>query len=416
MKEGGFSGMLAVPWSERSRSTLEIQPELSEKISAIPGVRIIMVTPPPLPGGSTFPVEMVVTSTDDQDQMLDLANELVQAAFASGQFMFADTDLKYDLPRAEIILDRERIATLGVDLQTLGQELGTYLGGNFINRFSISGRSYKVIPLSERQARLTPQQILSFHVSGKDGEQIPLSAVAHIKETAQPRELNKFQQLNSFRIQGVPRPGATIDSALRALEDKAKEILPPAYSIDYPGESRQLRKEGETFIVTLFLSVLFIYLVLASQFESFRDPFIILFGSVPLAITGALIFPFLGATSMNIYSQVGLVTLVGLVSKNGILIVEFANVLKEQGMSKLEAVTQAATTRLRPILMTSFATIAGHFPLILASGAGANARNSIGITLVSGMFIGTFFTLFVVPAIYLLISSEKKGNKNPEDA
>jgi multidrug efflux pump len=407
-REGGFSGMLAVPWSERKRTTLEIQPELSQKTGEIPGIRIIMVTPPPLPGGSTFPVEMVVNSTDDADKMLDYANQLVEAAFQSGQFMFADTDLKYDLPRAEIIFDRERVASLGVDLQTLGQELGVYMGGNFINRFSISGRSYKVIPQSERIARLTPQQLQSLHVSGKDGIQIPLGAIAQIKETVQPRQLNKFQQLNAFRIQGVPRPGASIDSALKAIEDKANEILPPHYSIDYPGESRQLRNEGDTFITTLLLSILFIYLVLASQFESFRDPFIILLGSVPLAITGALILPFLGATSMNIYSQVGLVTLVGLVSKNGILIVEFANVLKEQGASKLEAVIQAATTRLRPILMTSVATVAGHFPLILASGAGANARNSIGITLVSGMFIGTIFTLFVVPAIYMLISREHK--------
>lgn len=405
-KEGGFSGMLAVPWSERKRTTQEIQPELDSKTSKIPGIRTIMVTPAPLPGGSTFPVEMIITSTDDHSMMLDLANELVAAAFKSGQFMFADSDLKYDLPRTEIVFDRERVASMGVDLQTLGQELGTYLGGNFVNRFSISGRSYKVIPQSERIARLTPNQILSLHVSGKDGKQIPLSAIASINETVQARQLNKFQQLNSFKIQGVPRPGATVDSALSALETKAKEILPASYSIDYPGESRQLRKEGNTFIVTLLLSILFIYLVLASQFESFRDPFIILAGSVPLAITGALIFPFLGATSMNIYSQVGLVTLVGLVSKNAILIVEFANILKDKGMKKIDAILHASTTRLRPVLMTSVATVAGHFPLILASGAGANARNSIGITLVSGMFIGTFFTLFVVPAIYLVIAKE----------
>ncbi len=410
--EGGFSGMLPVPWSKRNRTSLQIQEELGMKVSEIPGVRLIMITPPPLPGGSTFPVELVINSTDNQNQMYELANELVQSAFQSGQFMFAESDLKYDLPRTEIIFDRERIATLGVDLQTIGQELGTYLGGNFVNRFSISGRSYKVIPQSKRLSRLTPQDILSMHVSAKDGVQIPLSAIASINETVQPRQLNKFQQLNSFKIQGVPRPGASIDGALSALEEKAKEILPQGYAIDYTGESRQLRKEGNTFMVTLFLSLLFIYLVLASQFESFRDPFIILLGSVPLAITGALILPFLGATSMNIYSQVGLVTLVGLVSKNGILIVEFANVLKEQGLSKLEAVIQASTTRLRPILMTSVSTVAGHFPLILASGAGANARNSIGITLVSGMFIGTFFTLFVVPAVYLLISKEHDSSKD----
>lgn len=409
--EGGFSGMLAKPWSERKRSTIEISDELSKKVSKIPGVRIIMVTPPPLPGGSTFPVEMIVNTTEDQDKMLEYANELVQEAFKSGFFMFAETDLKYDLPRYEIILDQELIATMGVDLQTIGQELGALLGGNFVNRFSISGRSYKVIPQIERQSRLTPQDLMSIHITGPKGELIPLSTIATIIETVQPRTLNKFQQLNSFKIQGVPRPGATIDQALGALEDKAREILPTGYSIDYPGESRQLRKEGNTFLFTLLLSFIFIYLILASQFESFRDPFIILFGSVPLAITAALIFPFLGATSLNIYSQVGLVTLVGLVSKNAILIVEFANVLKEQGLSKFDAVVEASTKRLRPILMTSFATVAGHFPLIIASGAGANARNSIGITLVSGMFIGTFFTLYVVPVIYMYISKNHSNNE-----
>jgi multidrug efflux pump len=246
---------------------------------------------------------------------------------------------------------------------------------------------------------------------------IPLDAIASITETVEPRQLSKFQQLNSFTIQGVPRPGASINDALTAIETKAKEILPAGYSIDYPGESRQLRSEGNTLVGTLLLAFVFIYLVLASQFESFRDPFIILFGSVPLALAGALIFPFLGFTTVNIYSQVGLITLVGLVSKNGILIVEFANSLKEQGYSKYDAVVESSINRLRPILMTSVATVVGHFPLILASGAGAAARNSIGIVLVSGMLIGTLFTLFVVPAIYLLISKEtehSKQKKGPE--
>ncbi|HMO18715.1 MAG TPA: efflux RND transporter permease subunit [Oligoflexia bacterium] len=413
--EGGFSGMLAVPQGKRKRSTQEMEPELWGKTAQIPGIQVIVTTPPPLPGGSDFPVEMVVSSTDDAENMLPLAQELVKSAFMSGQFMFADTDLKYDVPRAEIVFDREKAATLGVDLQTLGQELGTYLGGNFVNRFSISGRSYKVMPQSERVSRLTPDQLYLIHVSGSNGEQIPLGAIAEIKLSTEPRALNKFNQLNSFKIQGAPRPGATVEDALSAIEKKAAEILPFGYKIDHVGESRQLRNEGNTFIGTLFLSILFIYLVLAAQFESFRDPFIILLGSVPLALTGALILPFLGATGMNIYSQVGLVTLVGLVSKNGILIVEFANLLKEQGYSKRDAVIEAAVTRLRPILMTSVATIVGHFPLVIASGAGSAARNSIGITLVSGMFIGTILTLLILPSIYLLVSREAKEEDLTEE-
>lgn len=252
---------------------------------------------------------------------------------------------------------------------------------------------------------------MALPISTSTGQSIPLSAVARLKKDVQPRSLNKFQQLNSFTIQGVPRPGASINDALSALEEKAHEILPYGYQIDYAGESRQLRKEGSSLMYTMILSILFIYLVLAAQFESFRDPFIILLGSVPLALAAALIFPFLGFTTMNIYSQVGLVTLVGLVSKNGILIVEFANHLKEQGMSKLDAVIEASTLRLRPILMTSVATVVGHFPLILASGAGASARNSIGIILVSGMFMGTFFTLFIVPVIYTIVSKPPKANQ-----
>lgn len=408
LPDGGFSGMLATPRSQRHRTTQEIEPELWAKTGTIPGIRMIMTTPPPLPGGSNFPVEMIVSSTQEASQMLPYAQELVKSAFQSGQFMFADTDLKYDVPRAELVLDRDKIAALGIDLQSVGQDLSAFLGGNFVNRFSLSGRSYKVISQAERIARLTPEDLFAINVTGANGEQIPLGTIAEIKRSVEPRELKKFQQLNSFTIQGAPRPGASVDDALSAIEAKAAEILPFGYKIDYPGESRQLRKEGSTFISTLMLSILFIYLVLAAQFESFRDPFIILFGSVPLALAGALILPFLGATSMNIYSQVGLVTLVGLVSKNGILIVEFANILKEQGLSKYDAVLEAASTRLRPILMTSVATVVGHFPLILASGAGSAARNSIGITLVSGMFIGTFFTLFIVPAIYLLISKERE--------
>ena len=267
------------------------------------------------------------------------------------------------------------------------------LGGNYVNRFSIQGRSYKVIPQVKRAERLTPEQLSQIYVTGSQDKLVPLSTFATLKTTTEPRDLKKFQQLNAVRIQGVIPPGVPLDQALKVLEDEAKKILPQGFTVDYAGESRQLRTEGSKFLGTFLLSGILIYLVLAAQFESFRDPFIILAGSVPLAISGALLFSFLGLTTLNIYSQVGLITLVGLVSKNGILIVEFANHLQETGKDKLAAIIEAAETRLRPILMTTAATVIGHFPLVLAKGPGAGARNSIGIMLVSGMIIGTLFTL-----------------------
>jgi multidrug efflux pump len=279
------------------------------------------------------------------------------------------------------------------------------LGGDYVNRFSIQGRSYKVIPQIKRAERLTPDQLQQIYVKGSDNKLVPLSTFATLKNTTEPRELKKFQQLNAVTIQGVIPPNVPLDKALSFLEDQAKTILPQGFTVDYSGESRQLRVEGSKFLGTFLLSGILIYLVLAAQFESFRDPFIILVGSVPLAISGALMFSFLGLTTLNIYSQVGLITLVGLVSKNGILIVEFANHLQETGKDKLAAVIGAAETRLRPILMTTAATVMGHFPLVFATGPGAGARNSIGIMLVSGMIIGTAFTLFVVPSIYMLVAT-----------
>ena len=281
-------------------------------------------------------------------------------------------------------------------------DLSTLLGGDYVNRFSIQGRSYKVIPQIKRADRLSPDQLTDIYVTGSGDQLVPLSTFATLQTTTQPRELKKFQQLNAVRIQGVIPPPVPLDQALRFLEDEARATLPQGFTIDYAGESRQLRTEGGRFLGTFLLSAILIYLVLAAQFESFRDPFIILAGSVPLAISGALLFSFLGFTSLNIYSQVGLITLVGLVSKNGILIVQFANHLQETGRDKLAAIIEASGTRLRPILMTTAATVVGHFPLVLATGPGAGARNSIGIMLVTGMIIGTFFTLFVVPSIYML--------------
>ena len=329
------------------------------------------------------------------------------AAFASGKFIYADSDLKYDQPQTEVVFDRDKLRSQGVDLSQAGQDLSTMLGGNYVNRFSIQGRSYKVIPQIERAERLTPEQLSQIYVTGSQDKLVPLSTFATLKTTTEPRELKKFQQLNAVRIQGVVPPGVPLDQALKVLEAKAKEILPQGFTVDYAGESRQLRTEGSKFLGTFLLSGILIYLVLAAQFESFRDPFIILAGSVPLAISGALLFSFLGLTTLNIYSQVGLITLVGLVSKNGILIVEFANHLKETGKDKLAAIIEAAETRLRPILMTTAATVIGHFPLVLAKGPGAGARNSIGIMLVSGMIIGSLFTLFVVPSIYMLVARNR---------
>jgi multidrug efflux pump len=401
---GGFGGMVTKPWSDRKKSTEQLQVEAAMKLGQIPGVRVISLVPPPLPGGGNFPVDFVIASTAEPRELSDFANQLVGKAFASGLFMFADSDLKFDQPQAEVVFDRDKLRSQGVDLSKAGQDLSTLLGGNYVNRFSIQGRSYKVIPQVKRSERLTPDQLEGIYVTGKDDKLVPLSTFATLKNTTEPRDLKRFQQLNAVRIQGVIPPGVSLDSALKMLESEASKILPKGFTIDYAGESRQLRTEGGKFLATFLLSGILIYLVLAAQFESFRDPFIILVGSVPLALSGALLFPFLGATTLNIYSQIGLITLVGLVAKNGILIVEFANNLQEQGSGKLKAVIEAASTRLRPILMTTAATVMGHLPLVFAKGPGAGARNSIGITLVSGMIIGSIFTLFFVPAIYVLVA------------
>src|SRR5246500_5684817 len=401
---GGFGGMVTKPWSQRKKTTNQLLVESTGPLSKIAGVRVIPFTPPPLPGGGNFPVDFVIASSAEPQQLAQFANELVGKAFASGMFIYADSDLKFDQPQAEVVFDRDKLRSQGVDLTQAGQDLSTMLGGDYVNRFSIQGRSYKVIPQIKRAERLTPDQLQQIYVKGSDNKLVPLSTFATLKTTTEPRELKKFQQLNAVTIQGVIPPNVPLDKALSFLEAQAKTILPQGFTVDYAGESRQLRVEGSKFLGTFLLSAILIYLVLAAQFESFRDPFIILVGSVPLALSGALTFSFLGWTTLNIYSQVGLITLVGLVSKNGILIVQFANHLQETGRAKLEAVIEAAETRLRPILMTTAATVMGHFPLVFATGPGAGARNSIGIMLVSGMIIGTAFTLFVVPSIYMLVA------------
>ena len=404
---GGFGGMVTKPWSERSRTAQEVLMAVAGPLSKIPGIRAIPLTPPPLPGGGDFPVDLVIASPAEPQQVAEIAGQLVQKAFASGMFIFADADVKFDQSQVEVVFDRDKLRSQGVDLDRAGRDLSVLLGGDYVNRFSIQGRSYKVIPQVERAGRLTADQLRQIYVTGSNGRLVPLSTFATLRQSVEPRELKKFQQLNAVRVQGVVPPGVPLDQALGFLEREAAAILPAGVTLDYAGESRQLRTEGRAFLATFLLSAILIYLVLAAQFESFRDPFIILAGSVPLAVSGALLFSFLGLTSLNIYSQVGLITLVGLVSKNGILIVQFANHLQEQGREKLAAVIEAAGTRLRPILMTTAATVAGHFPLVLATGPGAGARNSIGMMLVTGMVIGSAFTLFVVPAIYLLVARRR---------
>ena len=414
----GFGGMVLKPWGERERTPKEILPEVSAQLSRLAGVNMFPVTPPALPGGGNFPVEFILASTAEPQEILNIARELQKKATASGMFAFPPIiDTKIDQPQTEIVLDRDKVASYGLDLRQIGEDVSAMVGGNYVNRFNIGGRSYKVIPQIKRAGRLNPDQLQSIYVTGPEGRLIPLGSVATLESTAEPRSLNRFQQLNAVKLSGVAiRP---LDEALRFLEDEAAQIMPPGYVIDYTGESRQLRAEGSKFLPSLAMALVLIFLVLAAQFNSFRDPFIILLGSVPLAMFGALVFTFLKmpapdvpfwtdgwTTTLNIYSQVGLVTLVGLIAKNGILIVEFANRQQLAGLNKLAAVREAARVRLRPILMTTLATVAGHFPLVLVTGAGAAARNSIGLVLVGGMAIGTIFTLFIIPCLYMLMARD----------
>ncbi|MBK6847852.1 MAG: efflux RND transporter permease subunit [Proteobacteria bacterium] len=416
----GFAGMALKPWGERRRSVAQLLPEVQGKLQAIPGIRIFPVAPPALPGGGQFPVEVVIASTAEPDAILRLVEQLQAKAVASRMFAFPPIlDTKIDQPQSELVINRDKVADLGLSLQQVGADVASMLGGNFVNRFNIAGRSYKVIPQITRVERLNPEQLNELRVTGPNGQLVALSTLATLRDTTVARSLNRFQQLNAVKLSGVAiRP---LDEALRFLEDEAAKLLPQGYVIDYTGESRQLRTESNKFLPAFALAMVLIFLVLAAQFNSFRDPFVILAGSVPLAMFGALIFTFLKmpnpnvpfwtqgwTTTLNIYSQVGLVTLIGLVAKNGILIVEFANKLQEQGRSKREAVHEAALTRLRPILMTTGATIAGHFPLTLVTGAGAAARNSIGLVLVGGMAVGTAFTLFAIPSIYMLVGRTRQ--------
>ncbi len=421
--DGGISGMVLQPWGTRKRTVFQIIPEVQASVNKIPGVRAMMVAPPALPGGGDFPVEFILTATAEPEEILGFAEKLQQMAATNGMFAFPPIiDTKIDQPEVELVLDRDKVAALGLDMATVGSDLAALVGGNFVNRFNFAGRSYKVIPQLKRVERLEPAQLENNYVQGPGGQLIPLSTFATFKKKTTPRALNRFQQMNAVKISGVALQ--PLDTALKFFEDESAKILPQGYKLEYTGESRQLRREGNSFLPTFALALALIFLVLAAQFNSFRDPFIIILGSVPLAMFGALIFCFLKfpnpnlhfwtdgwTTTLNIYAQVGLVTLVGLVTKNGILIVEFANELQRGGLTKIQAVREAALTRLRPVLMTSVATVCGHFPLTLVSGAGAAARNSIGLVVVSGMALGTIFTLLVIPSIYILIAKEHAGEE-----
>ena len=410
---GGFGGVVAKDWHDRARSTEAMYDDVYGAVSQVPGLRVFPRLDPPLPTPGQYDVELILESDAPGEQLLETVGTLLGAGWQSGKFLYVDTDLKIDLPQARVVLDRERLADLGFDLAGVGRELGTMLGGAYVNRFNYFDRSYKVIPQLGDKDRATIDPLLDLKIKAPGGQLVPVSTFAHIETSTAPRSLNRFQQRNAVRIFGGLKPGVTKEEGLRVLEEAAAAVGPRIF-VDYAGESRQLRQEGSALTVTLGFAVVLIYLVLAAQFKSFRDPLIVLLGSVPLAISGALVVSFLDLTTINIYSQVGLITLVGLIAKNGILIVEFANQLQTRGLSRLAAIREASLTRLRPVLMTSAATIFGHFPLVLATGPGAAARNSIGMMLVTGMTVGTLFTLFVVPVFYSLIAAQHQSAPTSE--
>ncbi|MFW5453453.1 efflux RND transporter permease subunit [Thioalkalivibrio sulfidiphilus] len=403
-----IAGFVLAPWDQRERSTQQVlEQDLQPRIEQIPGLNIFALVPPSLPGGGGGPpVEFVIRSTEPAENLQAVAQEVVGRAMQSGRFIFIDGDLKIDKPRTEIHIDRDRAALMGVDMQSLSADLSALFSGGPAGRFSLDNRSYRVIPQLERVQRLNPEQIEDLYTRNREGELVPLATLITLEDTVQPQQLKRFQQLNSVTLSGVPRPGVTLGEALDLLDGIAAEVLPPGYSVDYAGQSRQFKSEGAQLILTFFFALVVIYLVLAAQFESFRDSLIMMM-TVPMSIAGALIFVSLGFATLNIYTQVGLVTLIGLIAKHGILIVEFANKLREEGLSKREAVEEAAAIRLRPILMTTAATVLAMIPLLIAAGPGAGARFAMGLVIASGMTIGTLFTLFVVPAMYVYLSRDR---------
>ncbi|MDP9045451.1 MAG: efflux RND transporter permease subunit [Pseudomonadota bacterium] len=410
----GIGGVLFKPWEQRSRSAHEIQQDLQARWNKIAGARIAAFQFPPLPGSSGLPVQFVITTTEPFENLNTVTQAVLDKARASGKFYFVDADLKVDKPQATVVVDRDKISALGMTQQDIGNALGAALGGGYVNYFSIAGRSYKVIPQVLQVDRLNPSEVLNFFIRTPTGTMIPASTVAHVKMDVVPESITRFQQLNSATISGVS--GSSQGDVLDFMRNTVKEVAPSGYTVDYAGQSRQFVQESGGFLVTMGFAVVIVFLALAAQFESFRDPIVILV-SVPLALFGALIFIFLGFASMNIYTEVGLVTLMGLISKHGILIVEVANQARKRGLSKLDAILEATSIRLRPILMTTAAMVFGVVPLVIASGAGAAGRRAMGLVIFSGLSIGTLFTLFVVPAVYLLLAGEHKAQANvPVDA
>jgi multidrug efflux pump len=407
---GAFTGMAFKPWNQRERTTMQVLPEVTARLNTVAGLKNYVFTPPALPGGGSGPpVQFVVISTDAPERVAQVADELVQRAVKSGLFYFADTDLKFDQPQADIQIDRNKAADLGVNMQQVAADIGSLLGGGYVNYYNNQGNSYKVIPQVVRMSRLNPEQLGDYYVGTGSGGLVPLSTFASIKYKVQPQSLKHFQQLTAATIQAMPRAGVSLGQALDFFNQEAKTALPQGYGVDYGGQSRQYFQEGSSLIVAFVFGAIIIFLVLAAQFESFRDPLIILFGSVPMTLVGALAFLFLGTASINIYTEVGFITLVGLISKHGILIVQFANQLQIEGRSKREAIQHAAGVRLRPILMTTAAMVLGVLPLVIATGAGAASRFNIGIVIVTGMTVGTCFTLFVVPAVYMLLAADRRN-------
>lgn len=403
----GFAGMTLKPWDERTRRTKDIQPEIQQAVGAIEGQNIFVFLPPALPGSEGgLPVQMVIRSTEDYESVWRVMEALKTAARESGMFMVTDSDLNFNTPTVEIDIDHAKAGAMGITMQGIGDTMALLLGGNYVNRFTLNGRSYDVIPQVPRSLRLTPEDLTRYYVPTGGGALVPISSVADVRMESAPNALTQFNQMNSATFQAIPFPGVSMGAAIDFLEQKAAEILPRGYGHDYLSNSRQFVQEGNALLITFAFALVAIFLVLAAQFESLRDPLVILV-SVPLAVCGALIPLFLGVASVNIYTQIGLVTLIGLIAKHGILMTEFANQAQiEQGLDRRAAIELAARVRLRPILMTTAATVMGLVPLLLASGAGAASRFSIGLVIVVGMSVGTLFTLFVLPAVYTALARD----------
>jgi multidrug efflux pump len=414
----GIAGMVLKPWDERKRTSMQLQPIVQRQLGGIAGVRCVAFLRPPLPGaGRGLPVQFVIGTTDSFDRLNTVSQSLMDKARSTGMFAYIDTDLKIDKPQTTIEFDRDKAAQMGLTMSDIGGAVGSMLGGGYVNYFSLAGRSYKVIPQVMQKERLNANQLQNYYVNTSSGASIPVSTIARLKTAVVPESLNHFQQLNSATISAVTVPGVSLGQALDTLKNLAKDVLPEGYSVDYSGQSRQYVKESSALIVTFFFALIIIFLALAALFESFRDPFTVLV-SVPMSICGAMIFISLGVggASLNIYTEVGLVTLIGLISKHGILIVQFANDLQREGKSKREAVETAASIRLRPILMTTAAMVLGVLPLVTATGAGAAGRFNMGLVIMTGISIGTLFTLFVVPAMYMFLAAEHAKRGQAEGA